>query len=226
MFKNYYILCVSILTILWSSVVFTNEAKAETTASSGGNQIIVSPINILLNLAESAYADALVLDKDGNPVEGEEIQIIPQDKTKIAISSNSFTTNESGYIQFSILGKQQGDTAIIITDGIVSTQIDIAIRDLIQHVLPYFYGNMKLSIVNPSEDTNYVQIKFHENSDRQIPPVTIRLEGKEMRNIKLSEETGVTLKDGWVEITSTEVIVGGTWTNKGYLSLCHVNGNY
>ncbi len=43
------------------------------------------------------------------------------------------------------------------------------------------------------------------HGDRQIPPVIVRLEGKEMKNIKLSEETGVTLRDGWVEITSTKV---------------------
>ena len=206
-------------------MVFANEAKADTTASSGGNQIIVSPINILHDLGESGYADALVLDRDGNPVVGKEIQVIPQDNTKIAIASDSLITNESGYIQFSILGKQQGDTVVTITDGVNSSQINVAIRNLIQYLLPYFYGDMQLSLINPSEDVNYVKIQFHENGDRQIPPVIIRLEGKEMRNIKLSEETGITLRDGWVEITSTEVIFGGTWTNKGYLSLYPVKEN-
>ncbi len=85
---------------------------------------------------------------------------------------------------------------------------------------------MNLSIINPTEDANFVKIQFHENSDRQIPPATIRLEGKEMKNIKLSEETGITLRDGWVEITSTEVMFGGTWTNKGYLSLAPVKRNH
>ncbi len=47
-----------------------------------------------------------------------------------------------------------------------------------------------------------------------------------MRNIKLSEETGITLRDGWVEITSTEVMFGGTWTIKGYLSLYPVKENH
>jgi hypothetical protein len=226
MFKNYFILCVSILTFLWSNVVFVNETRANTTTSSGGGQVVVSPINILLDLGESAYADALVLDKDGNAVEGREMQVIPQDNTKIAISNDSLITNESGYISLSILGKQQGDTVVTITDGIVSTHINVAIRNLLQYVLPYFYGDMQLSLINPSEDTNYVKIQFYEDGDRQIPPVTIRLEGKEMRNIKLSEETGMTLRDGWAEITSTRVIFGGTWTNKGYLSLYHVNENH
>ena len=47
----------------------------------------------------------LVLDKDGNPVEGEEIQIIPQDKTKVIIEGNNFITNESGTIHFTIIWK-------------------------------------------------------------------------------------------------------------------------
>jgi hypothetical protein len=145
------------------------------------------------------------------------MQIVPQDRAKISISSDSLITNESGYISLSILGKQQGDTVVTITDGVISTSINVAIRNLIQYVLPYFYGDMQLSLINPTQDVNYVKIQFYENGDRQIPPVTIRLEGKEMRNIKLSEETGVALKDGWVEITSTEIILGGTWTNKGYL---------
>ncbi len=36
------------------------------------------------------YAGAPVLEKNGNPVEGEEIQIIPQDNTKVVIEGNSF----------------------------------------------------------------------------------------------------------------------------------------
>ncbi len=49
---------------------------------------------------------------------------------------------------------------------------------------------------------------FHKN----------KLEGKEMKAHKLSEELNITLRDGWAEIFSTENIIGGTWTNKGYLS--------
>ncbi len=223
MFKNYVIICVSIITFLWCDMVFANESESFTTASSGGNQTIASPTNVLLDLGESAYADALVLDKDGNPVEGCEIQVIPQDKTKIAIESDVFITNESGYISFSVIGKRQGDTVITISDGVNSSQINIAIRNLIQNVLPYFYGDMQLKLINSSEDTNYAKIQFYENGDRQMSPITIRLEGKEMRNLKLSEELDTALNDGWVEITSTDVIFGGTWTNKGYLSLYHVN---
>jgi hypothetical protein len=226
MSKNHFIHYVFILAFLWCNVVFTNETKADTTASSGGNQIIVSPINILLDLGESGYANVLILDRDGNPVEGRELQIIPQDRAKISISSDSLITSESGYINFAILGRQQGDTVITITDlperhgqagGVISANINVAIRNLIQNVLPYFYGDMQLSLINPTESLNYVKIQFHENGDRDIPPVTIRLEGKEMRNLKLSEEIGTTLKDGWVEVASTEIILGGTWTNKGYL---------
>jgi len=77
---------------------------------------------------------------------------------------------------------------------------------------------MQLSLINPSEDLNYVKIQFHENSNRSIDPVIVRLESKEMKTIKLSEELDVILKDGWAEVHSTELVFGGVWTNKGYLS--------
>ena len=82
---------------------------------------------------------------------------------------------------------------------------------------------MQLSLINPTQDINYVKIQFHENSDRILLPVIIRLDGKEMRNLKLSEEIDVILSDGWVEIFSTEVVFGGVWTNKGYLPLDRID---
>ncbi len=51
----------------------------------------------------------------------------------------------------------------------------------------------------------------------------IRLEGKEMKSLKLSEEIDVILSDGWVEIFSAEVVFGGVWTNKGYLPLDRID---
>ncbi|MFQ5964109.1 MAG: hypothetical protein ACE5KZ_07485 [Candidatus Scalinduaceae bacterium] len=206
-----------LVAFLCCSVVLADEAEDDTTIASGGNQIVVSPINMLLDLGEFVYANVLVIDEDGDPVEGSKMQIIPQDKTKIAIKSDSFTTNKSGYIQFSILGKEQGDTVVIVTDGVISTQINVAIKNLIRYALPYFYGDMQLSLVNPSEDFNYVKVQFHENSERLIPPVIIRLEGKEMKTLKLSEEMDIALRDGWAEVFSTEILFGGVWTNKGYL---------
>ncbi len=231
MFKNHLFNFIYLSIFLCCSVVLTSDSSANTTNASGGNQIIVSPINILLDLGESGSANALVLDKDGNPIEGEEIQIIPQDKTKIAISSDSFVTNESGYIHFSILGKQHGDTIVTVSyppeqlcraGGVNSSHINIPIRDLIHYGLPYFYGDMHLNLINSSEGINYVMVQFHENSDRTLPPVIIRLEGKE-KSLKLSEEIDVTLSDGWVEILSAEVVFGGVWTNKGYLPIDRIN---
>ena len=223
MSRNYFIIFIYLSILLCCSVVLADKVEVNTTNASGENQIIVSPINILLDLGESAYADALVLDKDGNPVEGREIQVIPQDKAKIAIESDNFITNESGYIQFSILGKQQGDTVVTITDGVNLSQINVAIRNLIQYLLPYFYGDMQLSLINPTQDINYVKIQFHENSDRILLPVIIRLDGKEMRSLKLSEEIDVILSGGWVEIFSTEVVFGGVWSSKGYLPFDRIN---
>ncbi len=82
---------------------------------------------------------------------------------------------------------------------------------------------MKLNVVNPAEGVNYVKVQFHENDDRLIAPVIIRLEGKEMKTLKLSEEVDVTLKDGWIEVFSSEVVFGGVWTNKGYLPLDRID---
>ncbi len=115
MFKNHLFNFIYLSIFLCCSVVLADESEVNTTNASGGNQIIVSPINILLDLGESGIVNALVLDKDGNPVEGEEIQIIPQDGTKVVIEGNNFITNESGYIHFSILGKQHGDTIVTVS---------------------------------------------------------------------------------------------------------------
>lgn len=221
MFRNYFFTILS--AFLYISVVFANQADGNTTTESGGNQIVISPINILLDIGEMGYASALVLDKDGNPIQGREIQVILQDETKIAIESNRFITNESGYIYFTIIGKQQGDTIVTVSDGVISSHTNISIRNLIRYVLPYFYGDMQLNLINPSEDINYAKIQFHENSDKTLPPVIIRLEGKEMKSIKLSEEMDLTLSDGWVEVFSTEALFGGVWTNKGYLPLDRID---
>ncbi len=218
MYIKYAIHYLSILTFLWCSITFAEETEDNNSAASGGNQIVVSPINILLDVSEGVSVDILVLDEDGNPIEGQKVQIIPKDKQKIFVKVDNPVTNESGYISFSILGKQQGDTVVTVTDGAISSQINVAIRDLIHYVLPYFYGNMQLSLINPSEDINYVKIQFHENSDRSIQPVVVRLEEKELKTLRLSEELDIALKDGWAELYSTEIIFGGVWTNKGYLS--------
>ncbi len=81
---------------------------------------------------------------------------------------------------------------------------------------------MELNLINPTEGVNYVKIHFHENSDRLISPAIVRLEGKEMKALKLSEELNITLRDGWMEISSTEVVFGGTWTNKGYVTFSRI----
>ena len=204
--------------LLCCSAAFADE-EIDTTVASGGNQIIVSPLDMILDVGEIEHVRVFVLDKDGNPIKAKKIQILPLDKTKIAVESDSFLTNESGYIHFSIMGKQLGDTAVNITDGVISSQIYVAVKDLIHYALPYFYGNMQINLINPTHYLNYVKILFNENSDRLIPPVTIGLDGKEMKTITLSEELDETLKDGWVEVMSTDVILGGVWTSKGYLDL-------
>lgn len=206
-----------LLTFLCYSIVFADD-DVNTSTASGGDQIIVSPMSTMLDVSDMVSINVLVLDEDGNPIEGHKVQIIPQDKKIVSVDIRNTVSDESGYINFAILGKQQGNTVVTVTDGVVSSQVNVAIRDLIHYVLPYFYGDMQLSLINPSEELNYVKIQFHENSDRSIDPLVVRLESKEMKTIKLSEELDVILKDGWAEIYSTELVFGGVWTNKGYLS--------
>ncbi len=206
-----------LLTFLCYSIVFADD-DVNTSTASGGDQIIVSPMSTMLDVSDMVSVNVLVLDEDGNPIEGHEIKIVPQDEKIVSVDIRYTVSDASGYINFAILGKQQGNTIVTVTDDVVSSQINVAIRDLIHYVLPYFYGDMQLSLINPSEDLNYVKIQFHENSDRSIDPLVVRLESKEMKTIKLSEELDVILKDGWAEIHSTELVFGGVWTNKGYLS--------
>ncbi len=44
-----------------------------------------------------------------------------------------------------------------------------------------------------------------------------------MKTLKVSEEVDGTLKDGWIDVFSTDIIFGGVWTNKGYLSLKRID---
>ncbi len=205
------------LTILWCGITFADE-DSNTSTATGGDQIIVSPMSTMLDVTDTVSVNVLVMDEDGNPIEGRKVRIVPQDSQIVSVNISTSVSDESGYISFYILGKQQGNTAVTVTDGVVSSQISVAIRNLIHYILPYFYGDMKLSIINPNEDLNFVKIQFYENSERYIEPVVVRLEAKEMKSLILSEELDTVLKDGWAEIYSTELIFGGVWTNKGYLS--------
>jgi hypothetical protein len=214
-FKIHYLL---FLMIFWCGFTFADEDMSTSTAT-GGDQIVVSPMSTMLDVADSVSVNVLVLDEEGNPIVGHKVKIVPQDSQIVSVNIGSSISDDSGYISFYILGKQQGNTTVTVTDGVVSSQITVAVRNLIHYVLPYFYGDMQLSIINPSVDLNYVKIKFYEKGDRYIEPVVVRLEGKEMKTINLSEELDTVLKDGWAEIHSTDLIFGGVWTNKGYLSL-------
>jgi len=214
---KYSIHCLLLLIFLCYSIVCADD-DVNTSTASGGDQIIVSPMSTMLDVSDMVSVNVLVLNEDGNPIEGHKVQIVPQNEKIVSVDIRSTVSDASGYINFAILGKQQGNTAVTVTDGVVSSQINVAIRDLIHYILPYFYGDMQLSLINPTEQLNYVKIQFHESSDRSIDPLVVRLESKEMKTVKLSEELDVILKDGWAEIHSTELVFGGVWTNKGYLS--------
>lgn len=213
-FKLYYL---PILMIFWCSFTFADE-DSNTSTSTGGDQIVVSPMSTMLDVSDTVSINVLVLDEDGNPIEGRKVHIIPEDIQIASANISNAVSDESGYISFFILGKQQGNSSVSVTDGVVTSQIDVAIRNLIHYILPYFSGDMQVSVINPTEELNYVKIQFYENSERYIEPVVVRLEAKEMKTLTLSEELDIALKDGWAEILSTDLIFGGVWTSKGYLS--------
>ncbi len=214
-FKIHYLL---FLTIFWCGFALADE-DSNTSMATGGDQIIVSPMSTMLDVYDTVSVNVLILDEDGNPIEGHKVQIVSQDGQIVSTNISNSVSDESGYISFYILGKQQGNSAVTVTDGVVSSQIDVAIRNLIHYILPYFSGDMQLSIINPGEELNYVKVQFYENSERYIEPVVVRLEAKEMRTLILSEELYTVLKAGSDEIHSSDLIFGGVWTNKGYLSL-------
>lgn len=204
--------------ISWCGFTLADE-DINTSTATGGDQIVVSPMSAMLDVSDTVSVNVFILDEDGNPIEGRKVQIIPQDSQIVYTNINKSVSDQSGYISFYLLGKQQGNSAVTVTDGVVSSQIDVAIRNLIHYILPYFSGDMQLSIINPTEDLNYVKVQFYENSERYLEPVVVRLGAKEMKTLNLSEELDTVLKDGWAEVNSTGLIFGGVWTNKGYLSL-------
>ncbi len=206
-----------LLVILGCGFTFADE-DINTSTATGGDQIIVSPMSTMIDVTGTVSVNVLIVDKDGNPIEGRNIRIAPQDSQIVSVHVSNSVSDESGYISFYLLGKQQGNSTVTITDGVVSSQINVAIRNLIHYILPYFYGDMQLNVINPARDLSYVKIQFYENSERYIGPVVVRLEAKEMKAIVLSEELDIVLKTGWAEIDSTGPIFGGVWTNKGYLS--------
>ncbi len=166
-FNKHYLL---FLTIFWCGITFANE-DINTSMATGGDQIIISPMNTMLDVTDTVSVSVLILTEDGNPIEGRKVQIISQNRQILSTNISSSVSDESGYISFYILGKRQGDSTVTVTDGVASSQIDVAIRNLIHYILPYFSGEMQLSIINPTEDLNFVKIKFYENSERQLEPV-------------------------------------------------------
>jgi len=214
---HYYIYNLVFVALFCCNVAIADD-DSNTSSATGGDQIVVSPMSTMLDVSDTVSVNVLVLDEDGNPIEGRKVQIIPEEAQIASSNISTAVSDESGYLSFYILGKQQGNSSVTVTDGVVSSQVDVAIRDLIHYILPYFSGNMQVSVINPTEELNYVKIQFYENSERYIEPVVVRLEAKEMKTLTLSEELDTALKDGWAEILSTELIFGGVWTSKGYLS--------
>ncbi len=153
--------------MFWCGFTFADE-DINTSTATGGDHIIVSPMSTMLDVTDTVSVNVLILDEDGNPIEGRKVRIVPQDSQIVSVNISTSVSDESGYLSFYILGKQQGNSAITVTDGVVSSQITVAIRNLIHYILPYFYGDMQLSIINPNEDLNHVKIQFYENSERYI----------------------------------------------------------
>ncbi len=212
------VICFTLIGIIGlCTIVFADQEVIGTSSISYDNQLTLDPINMLLDLGEIGYATAFIMNRDGIPIEGTEIEINTEETSIITIETDSIKTNESGISSFTITGNQEGDSLITVSNGKTSSQIHVTVRRLKHYVLPYFFGNMQLSIINPTENTNYIKIQFHENSDRPIPAIVEMLDQKEMKTVQVSKKINIEIVDGWVEIFSTNIACGGVWTNKGFL---------
>ena len=45
-----------------------------TSTATGGDQIIVSPMSTMLDVTDTVSVNVLVLDEDGNPIEGHKVR--------------------------------------------------------------------------------------------------------------------------------------------------------
>ncbi|MDR4506168.1 MAG: hypothetical protein MRK01_15455 [Candidatus Scalindua sp.] len=104
MFKNLAISFIHFGIIALCTTVFADQEEIDTVTVSDDLQLIVSPINLLLDLSETGYADAFVINTNGTPIEG--------------------TEDESGISSFTILGKQEGNCIVTVSNGKVSSQIN------------------------------------------------------------------------------------------------------
>jgi len=65
-----------------------------------------APMSTMLDVTDTVSVNVLILDEDGNPIEGRKVRIVPQDSQIVSVNISTSVSDESGYISFYILGKQ------------------------------------------------------------------------------------------------------------------------
>ena len=107
MLMKYNIRNILFLAIFWCSYCVANEEE-NTSSASGNDQIIVSPMSTMLDVSDTVSVNVLILDEDGNPIEGHKVQIVSQDGQIVSTNISNSVSDESGYISFYLLGKSRG----------------------------------------------------------------------------------------------------------------------
>ena len=87
--------------MFWCGFTFADE-DINTSTATGGDQIIVSPMSTMLDVTDTVSVNVLILDEDGNPIEGHKVRIVPQDSKIVSVNISSSVSDESGYISFYI----------------------------------------------------------------------------------------------------------------------------
>ena len=95
-FNIHYLL---LLMVFWCGFTFADE-NMNTSTATGGDQIIVSPMSTMLDVTDTVSVNVLILDKDGNPIEGHKVQIVPQDSKIMSVNINNSISDESGVCKF------------------------------------------------------------------------------------------------------------------------------
>ncbi|HHT9140948.1 MAG TPA: hypothetical protein ACFYEA_09610 [Candidatus Tripitaka californicus] len=180
----------------------------------------MEPSQLLLGIGERDWVRVTVVDAAGRPLAGVTLSVQSDRADILSVSKEGLSvTDNYGHISFSALGRQTGGCNINIFDGLNTVRINTVVKELRRYVLTFYYGNSEIQLVNPTEVTNFIKIKFYPDEGQAYPPMYLTLLEKQRKKVVLSEQYGEPLPYGWVEVMSTQELLGGLWTNKGYLPL-------
>ncbi len=211
------------LPFLFAFLVFSFSSPSdaqENTTTPPDTQVVVEPSQLLLDIGENEKLSVTVVDSDGKPLPGVSLEIQSERPDILSVlNAGIFVTDNYGHISFSTLGRRDGQCNINIFDGINTFRVNTVIRNLKYYVLTFYYGDAEIQLVNPSNAFNFVKMKFYPDEGPAYPPIYLTIPEKQRAKVSLSEEYGESLSSGWVEVRSTQELLGGLWTTKGYLPL-------